>query len=397
MGPPGPQGEPGLDGVEGPEGPRGPQGEQGQPGPQGVPGLPGVGFERPGYAVSTVDAQGSRLGGVVIGTDGLGLIAYDGGRKLNVAHCLDLSCASVEKSTLATCGVGCQLFPSVAIGADGLGLIAFSEFAVQPLRVAHCSNVACTSATISTLGGPEDTAFESTSVAIGSDGLGLIGFIEPKGLFPKVAHCDNVLCTSATITSFDPNAGTFRDSMSVTIGADGLGLIAYNGFGLKAAHCSNLACTATTNTTIQSGDVGDWASVTVGSDGLGLISYLDRANGALKVAHCSNVACTAATTSTVDSGNLGGFTSITLGDDGLGLIAYEAPQTALGPIKVAHCSNIACSSATTTVIDPSGNLFGTGITTGVDGLGLVVYHNQSTGIRIVHCSNVFCVPYARRR
>jgi hypothetical protein len=391
QGPAGPEGAPGEDGADGPEGPPGAQGPPGPPGP------PGVGFGRPGYAASTVDAQGFRVGGVAIGTDGLGLIVYDGGRELDVAHCEDVACTSVTKSTLTTCGVGCQIYPSIAIGADGLALIAFSDISVQHLQVAHCSNLACTSATISTLGGPEDSAFQTVSAAIGSDGLGLIGFIEPKGLFPKVAHCDNVVCTSATVTSFDPNAGTFRDGMSVEIGADGLGLLAYNGFGLKVAHCSNLACTETTNSTIQSGDVGDWASMTIGSDGLGLVSYLDRPNGALKVAHCSNVACTAATTSTVDTGNLGGFTSITLGADGLGIVAYEAPQTNLGPIKVAHCSNVTCSSATTTTLDPDGNLFGTGITTGVDGLALVTFHNQDDGVKIVHCSNAFCVPYTRRR
>lgn len=396
-GPEGDPGEDGADGPEGPPGPAGPQGPQGAQGPQGVQGPPGVGFGRPGYAVSTVAAQGFRVGGVAIGTDGLGLIVYDGGRELDVAHCEDVACTSTTRSTLATCGVGCQLYPSVAIGADGLALIAFTDISVQPLQVAHCSNVACTSATISTLGGPEDSAFETVSVAIGSDGLGLIGFVEPKGLFPKVAHCDNVVCTTATVTSFDPQAGTFRDGMSVAIGADGLGLLSYNGFGLKVAHCSNLACTETTNSTVHSGDVGDWSSMTIGTDGLALISYLDRPNGALEVAHCSNAACTSATHAPVDTGNLGGFTSITLGADGLGLVAYEAPQTNLGPIKVAHCSNVTCSSATATTLDPDGNLFGTGVATGVDGFPLVAFHNQDDGVKVVHCSNVFCVPYAQRR
>jgi hypothetical protein len=42
-------------------------------------------------------------------------------------------------------------------------------------------------------------------------------------------------------------------------------------------------------------------------------------------------------------------------------------------------------------------LFGTGLTAGVDGLPLVAYHNQTGGVRVVHCSNVFCIPYFQRR
>jgi hypothetical protein len=78
------------------------------------------------------------------------------------------------------------------------------------------------------------------------------------------------------------------------------------------------------------------------------------------------------------------------------VISYEAPQTNLGPLKVAHCSNITCSSASIVTVDQTGNLFGTGLTAGVDGLPLV-YHNQTGGVRAVHCSNVFCIPYFQRR
>jgi hypothetical protein len=194
--------------------------------------------------------------------------------------------------------------------------------------------------------------------------------------------------------------GNFREGSSVTIGADGLGLTSYEASAhLKVAHCSNLACSSTTNATIDAAfDVGGWSSITTGSDGLGLISYHDRTNGSLKVAHCSNVACSAATTATIDSGDIGGFTSISIGSDGLGLVAYEAPQTRLGPLKIAHCSNIACSTATSSTLDPAGNLFGTSIALGADRLPLISYYTDpSGGLEVIHCSNVFCVPYYRRR
>ena len=393
QGAPGAQGEQGAAGAQGAAGQ---QGATGPPGPQGQPGAPGVGLGRPGYAASTLDPFGFRVGGAAIGGDGLGLIVFDGGRKLNVAHCQDVACASSTTSTIDTCSA-CDLYTSVAIGADGLALIAYASFSVAGLNVAHCSNTACTEATLSTLGAPENAAFGTTSVAIGTDGLGLIAFIEPKGLVPKVAHCENVTCTEATISTIDPQGDTFRDGISVAIGVDGLPLISYETFGLKVAHCSNVACTSTTTATLDSGDRGDWSSLSIGSDGRGLISYFDRDTASLKVAHCTDILCSTSTNAALDSGDLGGFTALTIGSDGLGLISYEAPQTNQGPLKVAHCSNVVCSTATKLTLDPTGNLFGTALTTGVDGLPLVAYHNQSGGAKVVHCSNVFCVPYARRR
>ena len=94
---------------------------------------------------------------------------------------------------------------------------------------------------------------------------------------------------------------------------------------LKVAHCNNTACTSATKSTLDSagetglGSIG--TSLTLGADGLGLISYFDATNITLKVAHCTNIACTSATTSTLDS-NSGRYSSVTIGADGLGLIRY---------------------------------------------------------------------------
>jgi hypothetical protein len=79
----------------------------------------------------------------------------------------------------------------------------------------------------------------------------------------------------------------------------------------------------------------------VGADGLGLISYLDLTKRDLKVAHCTNLACTSATTQTLDSpGDVGAYTSVTVDADGLGLISYL--DETKGDLKVAHCTNALC-------------------------------------------------------
>jgi hypothetical protein len=167
------------------------------------------------------------------------------------------------------------------------------------LKVAHCNDAACTAATVTTLdtGGFENVGAD-TSIAIGADGLGLVAYNSftnsTQGV--RVAHCSDVACTSAATAqiSFTDHG---RDT-SVAIGTDGLPLVAYfaltgDGLDLKVAQCRNATCTGTpTLTTLDSrGEVGRHASVSIGPDGLGLIAYYDSTQSALKVAHCADPAC----------------------------------------------------------------------------------------------------------
>lgn len=62
----------------------------------------------------------------------------------------------------------------------------------------------------------------------------------------------------------------------------------YSG-GLRVAHCRNILCKASSSTDVETGDTGGTNSVTVGADGLRLIAY-NQVND-LGVAHCSNPFC----------------------------------------------------------------------------------------------------------
>ena len=305
---------------------------------------------------------------------------------------------------------GAYASSSITIGSDGLGLISYYDWSSDDLKVAHCNDIACSNATITTLDSGGDVG-DHTSITIGADGLGLISYFH-KGTHPdiwnrgdlKVAHCNNVNCSSATYSTLD-SAEAVGWFTSITIGADGLGLISYydNSYNdLKVAHCNDTACSGATTYRLDSGgNVGVYTSITIGADGLGLISYYDyTTNTALKVAHCSNVNCSSATRSTLDSdlGPLLGqsYTSITIGADGLGLISYYDNNN--DDLKVAHCNNTACTSAATTTLDSAGGLC-TSITIGADGLGLISYSAgyPNWDLKVAHLSNVFGVPYWRRR
>ncbi len=162
----------------------------------------------------------------------------------------------------------------------------------------------------------------------------------------KVAHCTNIDCSTNTSYTVDLD-GDIGKQTSMVIGSDGYGLIGYfddTSDDLKMAHCSNIPCASWTITSvITSGGAGDWNSMTVGTDGNAVISYYDSFNGWLEVAHCVNITCTAATSVDVDTagGLVGQHTSITIGADGLPLIVYH--DVTSRNLKAAHCSNPRCT------------------------------------------------------
>ena len=74
--------------------------------------------------------------------------------------------------------------------------------------------------------------------------------------------------------------------------------------------------------------------------------------GAVKIAHCQNLACSSATLTTVGPASEPGLvvtTSVTIAGDGLGLSATTA-DLGVG-LKIAHCADVACSSTTSRVVD----------------------------------------------
>jgi hypothetical protein len=231
-----------------------------------------------------------------------------------------------------------------------------------------------------------------TSITVGADGLGLISYYDAVGKDLRVAHCANVNCTFLDATTMLDTDGDVGKFTSIAIGADGRGLLSYydetNG-DLKVAHCADVNCTfADAITPVDTTDnMGQFSSITIGPDGLGLISYWDGFHGWLKSAHCSNPDCTAATFAALDSPVVGQHTSITIGSDGRGLISYyDALQNDL---KAYHCSNSNCGTTGSPTVTPlaDGGAY-TSIAFGADGLGLISYYDGD--LRVAHCSNVNC-------
>ena len=332
---------------------------------------------------------------VAIGVDGFPIISYQDAkeRELKVAHCSDVNCSSATISTVDDSGtVG--LYTSIAIGADGFPIISYFHDSDETLNIAHCENVLCTRAEINDLdrGGVIGLY---TSIAIGDDGLAIISYFDEDESDLKVAQCDDEECSDADLATVD-ETGDLGKFTSIAVGSDGLPIVSYfdeDNNALKVAHCSDDECNSATITTVDDlGNVGEYTSIAIGADGFAIISYYDTSNDNLKVAHCSNINCSSSTESIVDSiGNVGLHTSITVGVDGLAVITYY--DDTHDDLKVAHCSNASCTSTDSIMtVDRPGNVgLYTSVTTGADGLPVVSYFNETTGeLKVLHCAKVGC-------
>ncbi|HQW81244.1 MAG TPA: hypothetical protein PLQ74_05185 [Pseudomonadota bacterium] len=362
--------------------------------------------ELPGVArITTLDNPANDVGNdasLAIGLDGLPVISYAdvSAGVLKVAKCANSACTGAATISVVDDPVNeVGYFSSLAIPADGLPVISYIDGSVGKLKVAKCSNAACSGvATISLVDAA--TTVGQAAIAIGHDDLPVIAYYESTASTLKVAKCSNAACSGAvTLTTVDANPP--GDAIDIAIGDDGRPVISYlddaGGGLLKVAKCANAACTgAAVVTTVDSNPaIILTTSIAIGSDGRPLVSYHDGVPGSLKVAHCANTSCTgAATITTVDgpATHSGNYSSIGIGSDGLPVISYN--DLNVGAIKVARCANAGCTGAATiTTLDESLPLVASrsSLAIGRDGLPVIGYRGDFIGTLVVaKCGTLSC-------
>lgn len=346
-----------------------------------------------------------------VGADGFPVIVA-GINGFVIVHCLEVFCSTfgaVQVGPLGTSGA-----PSIAIGSNGFPLVVFGNKAGELLVVA-CGDASCTkngthtldpAATLSTNG------VRPTSIAIGTDGFPLISYVLSSGA-ARVAHCESVNCFTGTpeitdLTNTEIGRAPKVDT-SVAIGGDGLGLIAYGGNTVTVVHCEDVACTSSVahikcnqnfcDTSTLLVPAFDSVAITIGADGLPLVGYRSRAQEA-RLIHCTIVQCDGldfpgTVVESATGVDLGGYMWVTAGANGHALMTYRDATNSL--LRAAYCTDPACSTFNLTTIDTTATEFGS-VVTGSDGLPFVVALNTtSKQATVFHCSNIFCVPYARNR
>ena len=214
------------------------------------------------------------------------------------------------------------------------------------MKVASCSNAACTSSTLVTVDDPANHVGEYAAIAIGIDGFPVISYYDSAASALLFAKCEDSACSARSITVLD-SAGDVGLHTSIAIAADGFPLIAYHDAtarDLRVVKCANAACSARAVSTVDASTnwVGWYTSIAMGSDGLAVISYYDVTAGALKVAKCGDAGCSISTITMVDEppNVIGAFTSIAIGSDGFPVISFH--DATAGALKLAKCGNPSC-------------------------------------------------------
>ena len=292
---------------------------------------------------------------------------------------------------------------SLAIGSDGLPVMSYFDAKNGDLRVARCANPVCSAGTASSTVDAAGVTGRFSSLAIGTDGLPLISYYDVTNGDLKVAHCTNLACSSNVTTSVIDNTGDVGQFTSLVIGSDGIGVVSYfdvtNG-DLKVARCTATACTAATKATLDSsGAVGQYSAIAVGNDNVPAISYFDATRSRLKFTRCADATCKgAASTTTLDPNSVAGkYTSIAIGVDGLPVIAYY--DSGATDLKVAHCGNITCSTGVSVAaVDVQGDVGKyASIAIGTDGKPVVsAYRTDGGNLRLARCANVACTSSVLR-
>ena len=353
-----------------------------------------------------------------IGQDGLPLILFSdlSGpiRYYRIAHCNELTCVTASITQIDDYAPGSD-YASFAIAPDGRAVIIYDESVVtNTLFFGRCADVACSSVVTSQIMAglpPAPIPGTENEVTIATDGFALAAVTLPGALALATLHCSDAACSAASSAVIDPGPVKSPEP-SITLGVDGLGLIAYfyslgsGGGDLRVAHCVNVACGAAAFWTNVTGTYdGLQPSITTGADALGLVAYIEWYEPGfplnLMTAHCNDDNCTTGATAMIRS--LGPMNplppnvqpNVTIGAFGLGAISFMDFQFGSPVISIANCNDLACSTASFS--DWIMGLSPSGITISPTGNPLVASNGLPGTLTSILCSNWFCTPHYRRR
>jgi hypothetical protein len=327
------------------------------------------------------DANGVNEPSIAVGPDGFARIAYvnyNSPNELHYIRCENSDC-STKVDTLVYNHASASLYnTSIKLGSDGFARIVFDDGGQSPhdLNLAHCLNADCTSVNTTVL--VTSTGYlEANSQALGPDGFLRIAYTDRSNHTIHFVQCTNADCTSPNNSVVDTVSGSYY--VSLAIAPDGFGRLAYANFNSpKYAQCTNASC-STSNITTLDGNISNQPDVVIGSDGLARISYQSNppsySTGSLNYIDCTNAACTGSTPLTVITGNSSYNyaypSSMVLGNDGLARIVFGgAAEPTINFALFDDASGEYEGSVAGTTIGSSSDPFGTIYATQIDTNGI---------------------------
>ncbi len=314
-------------------------------------------------------------GGLAMGGDGFARMVADiynsnsGQERAHFYRCTNASC-SVRVDNIVSSDY--TIYPTLVLGSDGFARITYYDASTDGLHFVRCTNADCTTRVDQDLDPSNRAGYYGISMTMAADGLARIAYVAyNSGLGQYEARyirCSDADCSSPSpvlIASGTNNTGA--NAISLVIGADGLARIAhedYNDLSLKMAVCNDVDCSAPVTQTIDGNGGNDpgyyGVRLAIGTDNKMRVVYADG-NGSednfydpLHYAVCSDANCSGfesnnSLASTIGDMNDGpGFL---LDSSNMAQIMYE--DNANGYVWWLTCSNDACSSHRTMVVDNS--------------------------------------------
>lgn len=340
---------------------------------------------------------------IATGADGRNVVSYTNGfGEVRVAHCSDLACTSARSKVLSRDGLLFDL-TAVAIGGDGNPIVAFRDGSYERLVIAKCNNAACTGASQTTIQDASYPYVDDVRATAGGDGFLLVASVvgpTPSGPLLLVRHCQDLACRRSNTTEIDARPPGEPSTFAISTDANGLGVVAYvrGTLGweeLVLAHCVDQACTRVTKTLIDaSAFVMRGVSVRTMADNRLLVVY--NQGELLKSARCLPVGdnpCASWTTSVLEE-SVGFRVELALGD-GNGLIGYRDEEIGY-KWRIARCVNDACSEIQKGVaVNAAGSPdFALGSTAESPSLGLAVFSDSARRLATEHCADVACSAFS---
>jgi hypothetical protein len=230
-----------------------------------------------------------------------------GSQHLKFLKCTDASCGTVAKVWTLDSDANTGLYTSIAIGTDGLPVISYYDNNLKDLKVVHCGDSSCSSNNLFTKIDSNNEVGQYTSIAIGADAFPIISYYDFTNQTLRVAKCPDTTCSKScgsgtTCTTVDSSADVGKNN-SITVGMDGYPVISYidtSNKTLKFARCGDKSCSTpcgsggtvcTSVDTADAGNIDTYCSMTIGTDGLPVMAYFNFQALRLKVAKCANMFC----------------------------------------------------------------------------------------------------------
>lgn len=304
-----------------------------------------------------------------------------------------------------TSGNGIGQPSDVAVGPDGVPFVAFYDAVLGHLRLARCTNSTCTATRwIRSVDTSPGAGGFQLALEIGPDGLPVIAYNLSSSsgtVIANIARCDTIDCRSFTINRLDPGSSAHGISLDLAMPSDGLPVVAYVDEANEAvtiAKCADPACATTSHVArIEQPLRGIGAlSLAIGADDAPILAYAPLAYSRpaeIRVAKCGAADCSGPVSiHTIASGPwMLVDCAITVGGDGLPMLAFRVqgqPQ-----LMLARCLASDCSSTSTQMVDGTHVQSGRGLSaaTASTGHALVSYHDMdSRTLMLAACRSHAC-------